>query len=136
MIDQLIETLSMVCGQLLPILGAAVLIYLILFLKKGIEFLQECTGRMKQLESTVKGVDESIEKIQAPLDTAVKMSHTVDRLHDSTEAALKQAVSFVAENFGSIRDNLVKSKPASEAGAEEGLKAKDGQKTEGEDWNV
>lgn len=137
MIDELIVALSTVSKQLLPILGAAVLIFLIVFLRRCIRLIEECTNRIKQLESTVKGVDRSIEKIQAPLDTAVKVSHSVDKVHDSTEAALKQAVSYVASNLGTIKDSLIKGKPesdekqeAEESGKEEVVK------TEGEDQNV
>jgi len=111
MTDELLISLNLVCNMLLPILGSAVLIMLIVFLKRCIALVDECTQRVKQLESTVKGVDQSIEKIQTPLDTAVKVSGSIDRMHDSAEVAVKQAVSFVSNNIGTIKDNLVKSKP-------------------------
>lgn len=111
MTDALLISLNNVCTQLIPILGAAVLIMLMVFLKRCISLVEECTCRVKQLETTVKGVDQSIEKIQAPLDTAVKVSGSVDRMHDSAEAAVKQTVSFIADNLGTIKDTMIKSKP-------------------------
>lgn len=113
MIDELLISLNLVCKQLIPVLGSAVLIMLMIFLKRCISLVEECTQRVKQLESTVKGVDQSIEKIQSPLDTAVKVSGSIDRMHDSCESAVKQAVSFVSNNMGTIKDTLVKSKPYS-----------------------
>lgn len=137
MIDQLIVSMSIVSQQLLPILGAAVLIFLILFLRRGIEFVNECTKRVKQLETTVQGVDQSIEKMQAPLDTVVKVSNSVNRVHDSTEAAVKQAVSFVASNLGSVSSKIHSEPVKTDEEAEPEIqKEEKSQMTEGEDLNV
>lgn len=106
MVDDLIMALKTVSEQLLPILGAVVLICLILFLVKCIKFIVECTKRVQQLETTVRGVDQSIEKMQAPLDTVVKVSHTVDKVHDKTEAAVKQAASFVSANLENLKEYI------------------------------
>ncbi len=103
MVDQLIYSLKEVSQQLLPILGAVVLIMLIVVLKKLISFINECTLRMKQLESTVKGVDTSIEKLQEPLNSVVKIAHGVDKAYVSTENALKGAAAYVVSSYESYQ---------------------------------
>ncbi len=109
MVDQLIFSLKEVSEQVIPILSAVVLILIILLLNKCIAFIGECTNRMKQLESTVQGVDKSIEKIQEPLNTAVKVSHGIDKAYDSTENALKSAATYVVSSIENLQSKSSKS---------------------------
>lgn len=109
MVDQLITALNVVCSQLLPILGATALLFIILLLKRCIVLIDECTKRVKQLETTVQGVDQSIEKLQAPLNTVVKVSETVDNAQQSAATCIKQIATYVSDTFGTVKENKVKS---------------------------
>ena len=42
----------------------------------------------------LKKVDTSMDKIQAPLDTVVRLSHSVDKVQDKTEEALGKVSDF------------------------------------------
>lgn len=128
MVDQLITALNVVCSQLLPILGATALLFTILLLKRCTVFIDECTKRVKQLETTVHGVDQSIEKLQAPLNTVVKVSETVDNVQQSAASCVKQVVAYVSDNFGTVKENKVKSALSKEEEIKtDSLQAKEGE---------
>lgn len=81
---------------------------------------------MNTADQTVNLVNKSIEKVQAPLDTAVKISHTVDDVHDTTVETVKNigdsTKKFVEENMDTAKDyiqTLAKKKEAEEAETEE-----------------
>ncbi|MCR5794924.1 MAG: hypothetical protein K6G61_06220 [Solobacterium sp.] len=87
--------------------------------------IDEITKTVKGLDPTLRLVDKSIEKVQAPLDTVVKLSHTVDRVHDKTAETLGKAADFAAENVegikGMVQEKLQKNEeaaPAEEAAPE------------------
>ena len=44
-----------------------------------------------------------MEKLQAPLDTAVKYSHSLDKVHDKTSEVLQKATDFASENVTKIQ---------------------------------
>ena len=58
---------------------------------------------VKGLDPTLKKVDQSIEKVQAPLDTVVKYSHSLDKVHDKTSDALDKAADFANENIDNLK---------------------------------
>ncbi|MCR4950922.1 MAG: hypothetical protein K6A40_06330 [Solobacterium sp.] len=123
--DQLLLDLQNVSTQLLPILGAVVLIFLCIFLKKLWQLIESITATVKGLDPTLKQVYTSIEKVQAPLDTAVKYSHSLDKVHDKTVEAFGKAADFASENIDNLKtvvqDKLKKEEEAIEA--EEGESA-------------
>lgn len=94
--DALILDLANVSEQLLPILGAVVLIFLCVLLKKAWEMIDS-------IHETIKDVEKSMEKLQAPLDTAVKYSHSLDKVHDKTSEVLQKATDFASENVTKIQ---------------------------------
>lgn len=104
MVDQFIEATRAISEQILPILGVVVLIFLSIFLSKASKLLGTLTETVKGLDGTLDLVEKSIEKVQTPLDTAVKLSHTVDEVHDKSYDALKQAGVYVSENMGTVKD--------------------------------
>ncbi|MBQ2583408.1 MAG: hypothetical protein II577_05865, partial [Erysipelotrichaceae bacterium] len=57
--------------------------------------------------TTIDLVDQSIEKVQAPLDTVAKVSGTVDKAHDATLLAVKDAKEFVVKNAGDIKERVL-----------------------------
>ena len=123
--DDLLIALSKVSGQLVPIAGAVALIFLCVFLKKLWGLIDSITNTVKGLDPTLRLVDKSIEKVQAPLDTVVKLSHTVDKVHDKTADAFGKAADFAAENVegikGMVQEKLQKNEAAqTEEAAPEG----------------
>ena len=101
--DALLLALKNVSEQLLPMIGAVVLFYLCLVFKKLSKLLDTLSKTVDNLEPTIKLVDQSIEKVQAPLDTAVKLSHTIDNVHDTTVESVSKASVYVTENMDDFK---------------------------------
>ncbi len=104
--DALLLALQNVCSQLLPIVGALALVFLCILLKKVWKLIDQITVTVKSLDPTIKLVDQSIEKVQAPLDTVIKVSHTVDQVHDKTVDSVNKAAQFVNENIDHLKDAM------------------------------
>lgn len=102
--DALLLDLQNVSSQLLPILGAIALIFLCVLLKKICNVMDSLNQTVKNLDPTIQLVDKSIEKVQAPLDTAVKYSHSLDKVHDKTAAVFGKATDFANDNLGKLQD--------------------------------
>lgn len=101
--DALLLALQNVSEQLLPILGAVALIFVCILLNKLSHFVEQLTNTVKSLDSTIKLVDQSMNKVQVPLDTAVKYSHSLDKVHDKTTEAFGKLADFASENADSIK---------------------------------
>ena len=91
--DALLNALYAVCVQLLPIIGAVVLVFLCIFLRKLWKLIDHASDMVVRLNPTINLVDQSIEKVQAPLDTA---SENVEKLKD-----------FVVDKFNRVQDAYV-----------------------------
>ncbi len=109
--DALIHDLSNVSAQILPILGAVALIFLCILLKKIWELIDTINTSVKSLDPTIKDVEKSMGKLQAPLDTAVKYSHSLDKVHDKTSEVFSKATDFANDNiekFQTVIDEKLK----------------------------
>ena len=104
MIDELFVALANVSDELLPILGALALIFLCVLLKKLCNVVDSLNQTVKNLDPTIQLVDKSIEKVQAPLDTAVKYSHSLDKVHDKTAEVFGKATDFASDNINKLQD--------------------------------
>ena len=93
--------------DLIPILGAACLVYVIILLIKLIKVLSSVDLTLVKIPTTIDLVGRSIEKVQAPLDTVAKVSETVDKAHDATLVAVKDAKEFVVKNADDIKERVV-----------------------------
>ena len=105
--DALLEALHAVCVQLLPIIGAAVLVFLCIFLRKLWKLIDHASEMVVRLNPTINLVDQSIEKVQVPLDTAVKYSRTMDNVHDKTVESVNRAAETASENVEKLKDFVV-----------------------------
>ena len=94
------------CNTLMPILGAAVLVCLIILLIKLIKMIEDADAALLKSHETIDLVDRSIEKVQVPLDTAVKVSESVDKAHDATIEAVGTAKDFVVKNATEIKGKV------------------------------
>jgi predicted PurR-regulated permease PerM len=106
--DALLEDLQVVCNELLPIVGTVALIFLCILLKKSWKLIEQLTATVKGLDPTLQKVDTSMEKIQAPLDTVVRLSHSVDKVQDKTEEALGKVSEFTTESINNLKDFAAK----------------------------
>lgn len=105
--DAFIQSFSALSKQLLPILGAICLVFVILLIVKLIKVLTSVEDTLKKSHKTIDLVDESIEKAQAPLDTVVKVSKTVDKAHDVTVEAVGNAKDYIVKSAETIKDKVV-----------------------------
>lgn len=92
------ENIIIICSQLLPILGVVVLILLMVLLYEVIKIVKRVNTTLDKAHLTIDLVDDSLTKVQSPLDTAVKISGTVDKAHDATVKVAKDARDFVVKN--------------------------------------
>lgn len=106
--DAFILAFRNLCDQIMPILSAIVLVCLIILLIKLIKVLTNVNNTLLKTHTTIDLVDKSIEKVQSPLDTVVKVSGTVDKAHDATISAVKEATDYVSAHAGEIKDKVTK----------------------------
>ena len=104
--DAFLIAFSNLSVTLLPIIGAACLVCLIILLIKLIGVLKTVDATLIKSHNTIDLVDKSIEKVQAPLDTAVKVSHTVDKAHDATLEAVDKTKDFVVKNADVVKEKV------------------------------
>ena len=93
--DALLQSLSAVSLQLLPVLGVAVLVFLLVILKRVLDLL-------KKVDKTVDQVDVTLKKIEGPIETVVKISNTIDFVNSAAENALKTLAITLAKNYSFI----------------------------------
>jgi len=105
--DAFLIALRNLCNEIMPVLGAAVLICLIILLIKLIKVLGSVDSTLLKTHGTIDLVDQSIEKVQVPLDTVVKVSTSVDKAHDATISAAKDAKEFIAKNAGELKEKVI-----------------------------
>ena len=105
-VDELLYALRDFSNLILPTLGAMALIALTVLFVRLCGLVKEATLRIKELQPTIQNVDKSIEKIQAPLDTAVNLAHSVDKAQQSAEEAMHQASVYVSEQLDKLKTNL------------------------------
>lgn len=105
--DAFIIAFRNLCSDIMPILGAIVLVCLIILLIKLIKLMGSLDSTLLKTHTTIDLVDQSIEKVQSPLDTVVKVSNSVDKAHDATVDAVKDATQFVSSHAGEIKDKVL-----------------------------
>ena len=104
--DQFIAAAYALAIQLLPIIGVAVLIVLIVALNKVIKLLNTTMVTLGRSHKTLDLLDKSLEKVQAPLDSAVKVAKTVDEAHEATVKAVKNSAAYLRKNRDEIKNKI------------------------------
>ncbi|MBQ6494005.1 MAG: hypothetical protein IJI92_09110 [Erysipelotrichaceae bacterium] len=105
--DTFIVAFRDLCNEFMPILGAICLVCVIILLIKLIKVMSSVDSTLLKTHGTIDLVDRSIEKVQAPLDTAAKLSVTVDKAHDATVETVGAVKDFVVRNAGDIKDKVI-----------------------------
>ncbi|MBR5004918.1 MAG: hypothetical protein IKY14_05615 [Erysipelotrichaceae bacterium] len=117
-VDELLYALREFSNLILPTLGAITLIALTVLFVRLASLVKEATLRVKELQPTIQNVDKSIEKIQAPLDTAVNLAHSVDKAQQNAEEAMHQASVYISEQLDKLKTNLQALKAEKDAKSE------------------
>ncbi|MBQ6489639.1 MAG: hypothetical protein IJI75_10455 [Solobacterium sp.] len=119
--DELLLALSNVSSQVVPIAGALALIFLCIVLNRLWKLLEAITATVKNLSPTLKLVDQSIEKVQAPLDTVVKLSHSVDDVREKTAESIARIANNTAESTENLKSFVQTKLNKSESAEEEAV---------------
>lgn len=101
-----LENIKEVSSNIIPLLGAIALVVVIVLIIELIKSVKSLTKVLNKTGGTVDLVDESIKKAQAPLDTIVKVSHTVDLAHDATIKGIGEAKDFLTKNAEILKDKI------------------------------
>lgn len=104
--DALISALQALSVQLLPILGVVVLILLIILLWRLAKLLKSLDVTIEKTHLTVDLANQSIDKMQNPLDTVVKVSGSIDKAYDAGAKAISQAKEYVANNADILKEKV------------------------------
>ena len=104
--DQFIEAAKLLAEQLLPTFSFIVLVMIIILWKKFMTCIDSLTSVVLKTKHTIDLVDDSITKVQAPLDTAVRLSGSVDKMHEAGIKVAKDAADYVSKNSKEIKDKV------------------------------
>ena len=99
MLDQLLISLKEVCQLLLPVLGAIVLVYLIMFLNKLVKVAAKA-------EVLLSNVDDKVARLEKPLNTVESLCTTVDGVHEATVNGVNSAIDYLVHNFATVSEWL------------------------------
>lgn len=101
-LDQLLNLTSTVAGKLLPILGAAVLVFLIIFVRKLITVLVSTNEAIGSLKNTLDIAGKQLDALDQPLHTLNEISETVDNVHEASKSVVRSLLSSVVDNVGAL----------------------------------
>ncbi|MBQ0035636.1 MAG: hypothetical protein KBT35_01825 [Firmicutes bacterium] len=104
--DAFLNSFHDLSNTLIPILGVIILVIVIILLINIIGLVRSAKKVTDRLPETVGLTNKSIEKVQAPLDTMVKMSATVDKVHDEAIDAAKATKDFIVTNIDVIKEKI------------------------------
>ena len=104
--DAFIVAFRNLCNEIMPILGAVCLVCVIILLIKTIKVMESVDATLLKTHPSIDLLDQSMEKLQAPLDTAVKVSGAVDKATDTTIEVAREAKDFIVKNAGEIKDKV------------------------------
>lgn len=125
MINSLLYDLQTICEPLLPVLGALALVYFCILLRHLWKLVDEVAGKVHKLDTTIDGVNQSLVKVQAPLDTVVRISHSMDKVQDKTEEVFTKASQWVNDNLHKTKEAVEETDIVRQPGEEETVSADD-----------
>ena len=73
-------------------------------IEESVDLIDQATDKVKKLDPTIDLANQSMQKIQAPLDTAVKLSGTVDEIHDKAVDSAGKLSAAVTEGMDSLNE--------------------------------
>ena len=99
-LDQLLNLTSTVSGKLLPILGATVLVFLIVFVRRLILVLTSTNEAIHSLKKTLDSAGKQLDALDKPMQTLNEISETVDNVHEASKSVIRSLLSSVIDNVG------------------------------------
>lgn len=101
-LDQLLNLTSVVAGKLLPILGAAALVFLVIFLRRLIAVMVSADDAVKTMKTTLDIANRQLEALDKPMHTLNELSETVDNVHEASKNVLRSVLVALIDNVGSV----------------------------------
>ena len=102
--DRLLELISNLANVLIPILSFVILVFIIIILNQLRKILIVSMKRIEQLEDTIKLANESMEKIQTPLETVSKVALTLDKMHQKSKASAYKTKQTITDNIDKLKN--------------------------------
>lgn len=102
MLENLLISLYDISVILLPILGVVVLIVLAVLLIRIIKVVNQVPITISKVNDTIDITQQSIQKLEAPLNTIAGVSNTVDVINKSATGIMGSVASFTMKNSDSI----------------------------------
>ena len=102
MLDELLISLYEVSRLLLPVLGVLVLIALSILLFKIIGIVNALPTTLTKVNDTIDTTNDSIKKLEVPLNTISGISSTVDMINKSATGIVGSVASYTMQNSDSI----------------------------------
>lgn len=102
MLDDFLVSASEVSRLLLPILGVIVLIALAILIFKIVKLVNTIPITIDKVNETIDTTNDSIKKLDVPLETIVGISHTVDHVNKSATGIVSSMTNFAIKNSDSI----------------------------------
>ena len=103
---EVFSSLYGVCRSLLPIIGVVVLIILAVVLIKIGRLLDTVNITVEKTHGSIKLVEETLDKVQEPVDTVVKVSKSIDKAHDAGVKAIDDAKVYVNKNIETLKTKV------------------------------
>ena len=104
--DQFMVSSAYVANLLIPVIVCFLLVFLIIFIYRLTVIVKRLEKTIDKAEHSLDLVDKSMEKLQTPLNTVVKLSETVDKVHDAGVVAFKQSRDYINKNSKVIKEKI------------------------------
>lgn len=101
--DAFFESLREVSVILLPILGVAVLVFLLILLKHLIDLVKKLGTTVDHVDATLNIVDDALEELKAPISTLANVAHGIDTVQAVTVHSAMAVSKYVVDNFELIK---------------------------------
>lgn len=101
-LDTLLNLTSAVSSKLLPILGAAAFVFLIIFLRKLIALLVTANDAVGSLKNTLDSANKQLDALDKPMQTLNELSETVDNVHDASKQVMRGVLTALIDNIGAL----------------------------------
>lgn len=92
--------------ELMPILGAICLVVLVIILIKLVKILESVNVTINKTHPSIDLVEKTLDKVQSPLDTTVKLAKSVDKAYDVGAKVVDEASDFVSKNAVVIKKKI------------------------------
>lgn len=106
--EELLLILREISVLILPILGAAILIFLLVLLKNVLDILKQTSATIAHVEKTLGVVDEAIDDVQASLKTVRAITNGIDMAGALASQSITKLAKLLVENYDSIKTWFLK----------------------------